>query len=82
MLWMLWSIEKSADPFGIEHYRQKYGAAPNRAEVSPDCPEEKVNALAAALQVTSEQIRRTRHCAPGLIFLTCAETQPTEEKSP
>jgi hypothetical protein len=69
MLWMMWSVEKSFDPFGVAYYRNKYGQEPNQAEVPLDFPEDQVQALAGALHIPPEQIVRTRHCIPGVIFL-------------
>ncbi|MGC1378238.1 MAG: hypothetical protein WA821_18550 [Anaerolineales bacterium] len=69
MTWMMWSVEKSADPFGIAYYRNKYGLAPNQANAPLNFPESQVQALAEALQVSPEQICKTRRCTPGVIFL-------------
>ena len=69
MYWMLWAIEKSDDPFGIAYYRNKYGAAPNYAQVPLSFPEDQLCALAKALQIPDTQISKNRACLPGCIFL-------------
>lgn len=71
MTWMLWRIEeKTGDPFGVAHYKSKYGAVPNQAQVPVCVTDAELANLAQALGVPVEKIIRTQHCAPGHVFLT------------
>lgn len=79
MFWMMWTLEKE-DRYGLEHYRQKNGVAPNRVQVPLDFPEQEAGKLAQALGIPVEQIIRTATCAKGIIFLS-HETTPKEKKT-
>ena len=67
--WMMWSVEKSDDPFGIEHYWKKYHAMPNQAQVPANFSKEQLYALAEGMHIAPQQIIRNRECQPGCIFL-------------